>query len=117
MSEEQDKVKLKPCPFCGSKAEVNIYDDNHGPLSYSIVCTNLDCEASQQQLKGSKGKEKVIAAWNIRANALTAEQKEMVIRLCDELLTCCHGCFQKNKDNQCSDCTHKLAKQLKEELR
>lgn len=37
-------IKLKPCPFCGSKAETDSIDINYGSFTIVVMCTN--CSAS-----------------------------------------------------------------------
>ena len=36
-------TKLKPCPFCGSKAKME-----RTPINpyYYVICTNLECDAT-----------------------------------------------------------------------
>lgn len=61
--------KLKPCPFCGSKAELKdlIYRANCG---YAVCCTNIDCRVSTiYTLYSWHSKEDAIKAWNTREGA------------------------------------------------
>jgi len=51
-------TELKPCPFCGSKAE--IYQDYEG--SWTIECTVCFARSWPR-----KDKEQAIEAWNRRA--------------------------------------------------
>ena len=59
------KQVLKPCPFCGGKAEqrkTNLFDAMVGcPPEYTILCKK--CGAS---IEGGKPLEKAIKAWNRR---------------------------------------------------
>ena len=58
-----EKVELKPCPFCGSEAEL-ITDR----ANMSVVrCSNFSCWIST---KTSGFKETVINKWNTRADQL-----------------------------------------------
>lgn len=51
--------KLKPCPFCGSKAEIREDGD-----FLKVQCMGVGCYASMRCI--SKNKELVIAKWNER---------------------------------------------------
>lgn len=56
--------ELKPCPFCGSKAELNKWavDDY-----YTISCLNIDCVLWASELEGkTNGKSSLIKLWNTR---------------------------------------------------
>ena len=55
--------ELKPCPFCGGKAEVIRHYDNHQEISSSIVC--VDCLANFHQEEACCVEEN-IEAWNRR---------------------------------------------------
>ena len=64
-------AKLKPCPFCGGKAEL-YHDTKHGSLSvYShVVCTNRKCGVSGAWIIESTryaSDDRAIEAWNRRA--------------------------------------------------
>lgn len=64
MSAEQNTTELKPCPFCGARAEF-------ATNSYAIwvACSYCQCHGEE----GSK--EEAIAAWNKRAQQPTPEQQ------------------------------------------
>lgn len=62
-------IKLKPCPFCGSR---NVYVEQISSGGYFNVCCG-NCLANVP-LSGSQ--ETAVAAWNCRTNA-----KELVARL------------------------------------
>lgn len=55
-------MKLKPCPFCGGKAELS--DDY---LFFSVHCSNPDCEF-EIETKRVEVKSDAINAWNTRHN-------------------------------------------------
>ena len=59
---------LKPCPYCGSDAELIT---KHKALAYFIECANAMCNALMQ----ADTAEEVIAMWNARSeeNTLRAE--------------------------------------------
>jgi Lar family restriction alleviation protein len=52
--------ELKPCPFCGSRAQLNEY---YGRESTHFIARCVSCEA---QIYGTD-KRKTIEAWNRRA--------------------------------------------------
>ena len=54
--------KLKPCPFCGGEAILEIFRGLKHP-SYCIYCSKCGIETLP-----SKGKKGIINAWNRRAN-------------------------------------------------
>lgn len=60
-------TKLKPCPFCGSKAKMERTPINHyyyyNPYYY-VICTNLECDATVGGLQPTE--EEAAAAWNRR---------------------------------------------------
>lgn len=62
MLTEKEKCKLKPCPFCGCRAEIH-GDFPHGSLG--IHCTNRGCI---KDINGGRysNKEELIKAWNTR---------------------------------------------------
>ena len=65
------ETELKPCPFCGGKAEIykyDPYDGYQGDCSlYRVHCTK--CDASFERIR----KEQAEDAWNRRADN---EQRE-----------------------------------------
>lgn len=65
--------KLKPCPFCGSDAELKT--DVRFPRNmcvpkraYEVFCTNYDCIIGRVDEIYFLNKKKAIKAWNRRAN-------------------------------------------------
>lgn len=78
------KSKLKPCPFCGGEASVNITKYHaesdvaklNGQASfYGVNC--VSCGADTRGLVGSKTEEEAIRAWNRRAPELAAENDKL----------------------------------------
>jgi formate dehydrogenase maturation protein FdhE len=68
---------LKPCPVCGSPAELKQvhYFETEQPYSY-VHCTNRDCNLHQNAAHFSggtedKNSENAIAAWNQRLETQT----------------------------------------------
>ena len=53
-------TKLKPCPFCGGKARLVPYGDEH----YFVSCTNIKCCATAS--RHMQNKDEAIKAWNRR---------------------------------------------------
>lgn len=58
------EVKLKPCPFCGSK-QVEVRQIKDG---WSIGCTTTNCLCQWWFTRQFTDKEQAIKAWNRRAN-------------------------------------------------
>ena len=55
------EIKLKPCPFCGSKAEI------HSFLKKAISCTNDSCPCMPMTCsKLFETQEAAIKGWNRR---------------------------------------------------
>lgn len=59
-------VTLKPCPFCGHKAQVR---GKGGGRWFVVQCTNTSCTI---QTAGSKNPETVIKIWNTRSGGTDA---------------------------------------------
>ena len=64
--------ELKPCPFCGGKAE--LVQDVRYPrpkceckTAYEVVCNNTDCIMYHNDNNYYLSKKKAIEAWNKRA--------------------------------------------------
>ena len=57
--------ELKPCPFCGSPADIYpiIQQDGTYASAYNVYCTNEDCGAI---IYGDDDAEKVASMWNKR---------------------------------------------------
>jgi len=53
--------KLKPCPFCGSKAKIS-----SSAYVYFVRCSNLECEA--YLANGKMDKDGAIKEWNTRSS-------------------------------------------------
>ena len=64
--------ELKPCPFCGSKAELIT---QHRLLAYFVECANEQCSGSVQ----GDTEDEVVSAWNARPieDALNARIAEL----------------------------------------
>lgn len=59
-------MDLKPCPFCGSKAELHKRDVLD--TSYIVECSNGTCPASYMLGWDYETEEEAIEAWNRRVN-------------------------------------------------
>src|SRR5258708_4145071 len=62
MSEDQE---LKPCPFCGGKAELVFHG---GPENIEVCCSNMNSCAIGQLGVYRDTREEAIKAWNRRAS-------------------------------------------------
>ena len=60
--ESVDEIKLKPCPFCGGEAEINLVFGNFTVGCSSCHCTIIPFPYSDAPLDAS------VKAWNRRAN-------------------------------------------------
>ena len=62
------KLKLKPCPFCGKKAQIML--NNSFSNRYFVGCVNAGCEVSPRAGYGDGGfveeLPELIEAWNRR---------------------------------------------------
>ena len=56
--------QLKPCPFCGSKAEI---EHKRNLLTWIVQCSNQSCPASYMIGADYETEEQAIDAWNRRA--------------------------------------------------
>ena len=74
------EIKLKPCPFCGSKAEPadrKVYEnvqEKYGKACFKVSCGNPDCAAAILVRNRTNGPlpyevmaEKAAETWNRRA--------------------------------------------------
>ena len=61
------KTKLKPCPFCGKKAELIIYEPDSPYARYSIRCDNDNCRVWTVATGAFDKEIQAAAAWNKRA--------------------------------------------------
>jgi hypothetical protein len=61
------EVELKPCPFCGGKAECLTERDHHGAY-FTLGCSDTDCIAYHLSYTLlMKDFDVIAAAWNRRA--------------------------------------------------
>ena len=70
--------ELRPCPFCGGRAQLNEFRENDGQCHFqscSICCTVCGCRTSNYIIDGYLGikhtKDEVIEAWNRRVDNAT----------------------------------------------
>ena len=61
------EIKLKPCPFCGGKSEIQYgaCDYNVYQVVYQVVCKGQNCNAMNGW---SDTPEEAAEAWNRRAD-------------------------------------------------
>ncbi len=60
------ETKLKPCPFCGRKAELVRMEYGSGSVYFGITCENWRC-AVASVVPNFSYEEEAIEAWNRRA--------------------------------------------------
>ncbi|NQY17733.1 Lar family restriction alleviation protein [Alteromonas sp.] len=63
--------KLKPCPFCGQKAEVIQSEPsraafNEGAVHFGVACFNSDCQVMPYPKLWQVNEEEAMMAWNSR---------------------------------------------------
>ena len=58
--------ELKPCPFCGGKAELIKGVMIFGKFPYKIICTNKKCEIYYLQTKPKFSPKDAVEIWNRR---------------------------------------------------
>ena len=58
-------LSLKPCPFCGGKAEINSKQNSQGLVKYSVSCGTYHCIASCIDMS-YQSKHKAVLEWNTR---------------------------------------------------
>lgn len=61
--------KLKPCPFCGSKAKLIRIDLGEKTRFYTTVCLGDRCVGNYNGVHDTQ--QKAVAAWNRRAKEET----------------------------------------------
>lgn len=57
-------TQLKPCPFCGGKAEVLINEYSDSNKEYLVACA--ECDGMVERWR--KTEEEAVAQWNRRVN-------------------------------------------------
>lgn len=63
--------ELKPCPFCGGKAEIIIFSTKYGTVT--VGCINEECDIPMG--KAFFSDEEAIQHWNRRANDITKKKR------------------------------------------
>lgn len=110
---------IKPCPYCGSNAELIGFNFEYGTVT--VGCTNEDCDIAMW--KGFFSEEDAIEHWNRRANkaeiraSAIDEFAEKLGRLCVNsamALDRNNGRPLYNKDGKWHDLITDVAEQLKE---
>ncbi|QNO18919.1 Lar family restriction alleviation protein [Caproicibacterium amylolyticum] len=66
--------KIKMCPFCGAKPEIDYFPDKHCD-TYGITCSNEKCIA-HSIFEVYCSTEEAIKAWNCRAKQLKGSDNE-----------------------------------------
>jgi hypothetical protein len=67
------KCELKPCPFCGGKAELRQdirypRPDCEPRKAYEVVCTNYECIIGLVDDRYRLTEQEIINLWNARAD-------------------------------------------------
>lgn len=61
-------IELKPCPFCGSKAQSDYILNGNNRRWYSVICVNSKCRCGVFNTEyGYFNAEDATEAWNRRA--------------------------------------------------
>lgn len=73
--EDVEKIKLKPCPFCGGDAELGLL---RGYLGCIVRCVNVTCQAHDSETYYDEAKQ-LMKTWNYRPaeEALQVRTKEL----------------------------------------
>lgn len=66
-----DKIDLKPCPFCGAKAEMGL---NFG--RFGTGCTECSANMRSSEVCGDFENESLIESWNTRYVPTLSSNKE-----------------------------------------
>lgn len=66
--------ELKPCPFCGGKAEIIIFSAEYGTVT--VGCTNEECDITMG--KAFFTDEEAIRHWNRRVNDETDWRRQII---------------------------------------
>lgn len=70
------KLKIKPCPFCGSEVTLeNINPKEADEEMYMFECTNVDCASATCFGDYSTDRTSAIKKWNKRATKYTTNTK------------------------------------------
>lgn len=63
--ELMEKIKLKPCRYCG-KTNIVIERWSSGGMMYMVKCNNTDCPVPAEGYPAGRNPEKVKEEWNSR---------------------------------------------------
>ena len=75
MSEEtKEDIVLKPCPFCGGRAKIAVWQGERQPRdlfdppyeTYCVECANPDCQVQPMQMTDQSTPQLAADAWNRR---------------------------------------------------
>lgn len=58
------EAELKPCPLCGMKAEIQVYEFPYAD-EYRVRCVNMDCDMGYPDA-WFKDIDELIKTWNTR---------------------------------------------------
>jgi Lar family restriction alleviation protein len=92
---------LKPCPFCGGKAEISMFL-YHGEERYYAECSNYTCTVKPRTITTFKTEEEVIAAWNKRFGEKRIQALEKALKMAGQNITC--WACENRKSAFCEKC-------------
>ena len=78
---------LRPCPFCGGPAEIQVHEFHELPNTYGVKCRN--CDAQTRQFYSSE--VHAITIWNIRVTPVR-HGKWLPSDIPDSILDKCSEC-------------------------
>ena len=104
---------LKPCPFCGGKAERSCIAKKKIPTGFymQIYCTECDAKVSASAQDASDVVNKAIAAWNTRAERTCRNlggEEGTNYELYDFGCSSCGYCADITEPNYCPYCRAKV---------
>ena len=79
-------TELKPCPFCGGQAEMNVRGGNYGytPDIYYVRCKRCGAKIEIISNNYKNLSKSVINAWNKRVNLETYTQNTDIVGMISE---------------------------------
>lgn len=101
--------ELKPCPFCGSKADLEITSLFEGDTSFVVSCTGCGCELLARH---NATEQEAIDAWNQRAERTCTAHQELLsdhMENCIVRFSCGHKIFGlADEYHYCPNCGAKV---------
>jgi Lar family restriction alleviation protein len=97
-------TKIKPCPFCGGKADVTRYYESGEEIGSAIVCNN--CGVSVHNVEADNVQDNV-KAWNKRATSDLPNDIVTDFRDCRNELCLRCGSYKTAHLGSCDGCRWK----------